>query len=270
MPYTTVGQYEVTDSGIFLWFFDYQRGHLSKINLTKTLLSGSPYPILDKSFRIDASKFPYFRLFYLNDEKLVADCWITEQDRVRIKSFNPETEEVKKSTLFPSMKNIHLLPAEVVNSLYTTTFAKHPSKNVFVQAMATFNRIDIFNENLSMQKSIVDRENWQDDYYDAEEIDPASNFLDERVDGYDGLVCTRDFIFALERKKTPPSNADVRPESYVRVYDWQGRPVCLLQFGNNLSGIGVDEVEGMLYATDYANEMVLRYDIKNQMDGWKN
>lgn len=269
MPSTTTGQHEVTEEGLFLWFFDYQRGHLSKIDLTKTLQSGSPYPILATSFRIDGRKFPYFQLFYLSDEKLVGDCWITEQDRVRIKSYNPKTEEVKKSPLFPSMKNLHLLPAEVINSLYSSPFVKHPTKNLFVQAMFVMNRIDIFDEDLNLLKSVVDGENWQDDYYDAKDINPASAYLKERIDGYDGLAATRDFIFALEMKKAS-GNAANRPESFVRVYDWEGRPVCLLQFGNNFNAIAVDEAEGMFYATDYANEMVLRYDIKNLMDGWKN
>lgn len=269
MPQTTNGQYEVTESGVFLWFFDYRRGHLSKIDVTQTLRSGSPYPVIDKSISIDGKKFPFFVLFYVNDEKLVGDCWMTEQDRVRIKSYNPKTEDARRSTLFPTMENIHLLPAEVINSLYTTTFAIHPTKNLFVQAMATFNRIDIFDEDLNLLRSVVDGENWQDDYYDARDINPASNYLVERVDGYNGLVATHDFIFALERKKKPSDNTATRPESFVRVYDWEGRPVCLLQFENNLNAIGVDEAEGMFYATDYANEMVLRYDIKDLMDGWK-
>ena len=269
MPFTTVGQHEVTEEGLFLWFFDYQRGHLSKIDLTKTLQSGSPYPVLAKSFRIDGRKFPYVQLFYLSDEKLIGDSWIDEQDKVRIKSYNPRTEEVKKSLLFPSMKNLHLLPAEVINSLYSSPFVKHPTKNLFVQAMFVMNRIDIFDGDLNLLQSVVDGENWQNDYYDAEDINPASAYLKERIDGYDGLAVTHDFIFALEAKK-PLSDAVDRPESFVRVYNLEGRPLCLLQFGNNFNAIAVDEAEGMFYATDYSNEMVLRYDIKNLMNGWKN
>jgi hypothetical protein len=270
MPHTTDGQYEVTESGISLWIFDFLRGHLSKVDLSKSLQSGTPYPVITQSFQVNGRDFPFFRLFYVNDAKLIADCWITEQNRVRIKSYNPKNGEMEKSELFPSMNNIQVLPAEIVNSLYTTSFTKHPSKNLFVQAMATFNRIDIINENLILQKSIVDGENWQDDYYDAKDIDPSTNFLADKIDGFNGTAVTQDYIFALEMKKKPSSEAEVNPESFVRVYDWEGRPICLLQFDNNLNAIGVDEREGYLYATDYANEMVLRYNIKDMMGKWKN
>nr|MBI1230175.1 hypothetical protein [Cytophagales bacterium] len=270
MPHTTDGQYEVRESGIFLWIFDFMRGHLSKVDLTKTLNTEAEHPVITKKIKVDGRTFPFFRLFYISDEKIISDCWISEQDRVRIKSYNPLNGDFKKSELFPTMSNIHLLPAEIVNSLYTTTFTKHPTKNLFVQAMATFNRIDILDDNLVLQKSIVDGENWQDNFYDAKEIDPSTNFLKDKIDGYNGTAVTEDFIFALEMKKSRADETAVRRESFARVFDWVGNPICLLHFDNYLNSIGVDEREGFLYATDYANELVLRYNIKNLMETWKN
>lgn len=269
MPYTTDGQYETDNSGIHLWIFDYLRGHISQINLTRTLNSGSPYPQYDERIQINGKEFPFFRLFYVNDSLLIGDSWMLEQNKARIKSYNPLNGDVRRSSLFPSMKNLKELPAEIINSLYTTSFVKHPSKNLFVQAMFVFNRIDIFNEDLDLISTIVDGENWEDNYYDAKDIDPSSNFLTEKVNGFDGLAVTNDFIFALEIRIKDSDNPSNRLDSFVRVYNWEGNAVCLLQFENELSSIAIDENAGMFYATDYKNEKVLRYDINRIINQWR-
>jgi|GEM_PF-1272620 len=269
MPITMSGQYETSKDGLNLWFYDYLKGHFSKINLTKTLNSNSLNPIIDETVSIDTKKFPFTNLFYVSEEKIIGDSWISESDRRRIKSFNPKTEEVKKSELFPAMKNTSKLPAEVLNSFYTSAFSKHPTKPLFVQAMFVFNRIDIFNENLQVVKTIVDGDNGLDDYYDGAEVDLKSDFLLGKIQGYDGVTTTSDYIFALEMNVK--TQDQIKPkDSYVRVYDWSGKPVCLLQFEHPIVGLAVDERTGILYITDYENESVLRYNIKNLMDEWKN
>lgn len=268
IPQTTVGQFEKTKEGIKLWYFDYLRGNYNLMNLTKTLNSGSAYPIVEKKTRINMKVFPYFQLFMGNNNRIYANSWVYEQNRGRIKSFDLETNKIYKSGLFPVIKNNDRLPAETKNSLYGGSFYKHPTKDKFVQALYMFNRIDIFDENLKVIKTIVDGENWKDNYYDAFDIDPTKDFFEGKIDGYNGLALSENFIFALEADRNVNAQINKENESFIRVYDWDGKPVAFLTVKHDLSSIAIDESKGKLYATDYSHELVLRFDISQLIKSW--
>ncbi|WP_291782428.1 BF3164 family lipoprotein [Cecembia sp.] len=261
IPQTTLGQYEKTKDGLLLWNYDYLRGNFNKINLTKTLASKSANPIIENTIRINMREFPYFQLFQGNNGRIYATSWIYEQNRGRLKYLDPETKASKKSDLFPKTKNAHILPSEVLNSLYGASFDKHPSKDKYVQATFVFNRIDIFDENPKVVKSIVDGDNWQDNYYDAKEINPAERWLPPMIKGYDGLSVSENFIVALEAKRYIGPDEKKENESFVRVYNWDGKPVAFFEIEHDLSSIDLDEANGILYATDYTHELVLKFDI---------
>jgi len=268
IPATTVGQFKKTSEGIKLWQFDYLRGTYSLINLTKTLKSKSSYPVVERRLRINVKIFPYFQLFMGGNDKLYANSWIYEQNRSRLKSFDQENNKIVRSGLFPKIKNNTHLPSEVMNSLYGASLDKHPSQDKFVQATFIFNRIDIFDENLQVIKSIVDGDNWKDDYYDGKDIDPAVNFINPRTNGFNGLATGEKYIYALEAKLNFRTDKFRENESFVRVYDWEGRPKAYLEVAHDLSSIDIDEKSGMLYATDYSHELVLKFDISQLMKKW--
>lgn len=269
IPQTTVGQFEINTEGIKLWYFDFLRGNYSLMNLTKTLTSGSPYPIVERKLRINMKVFPYYQLFMGNNNRIYAGGWIYEQNRVRLKSYDLNTKEISKSTLFPTIKNTKKIPTETMNSLYGGGFDKHPTLNKFVQAMYMFNRIDIFDENLNVIKSIVDGENWKDNYYDGLQIDPTKEFFNGRVDGYNTVATSENFIFSVEADKNINLEIKKENESFIRVYDWNGTPKAYLTINHDLTSIDIDEKNGMLYATDYDHELVLKFDISLLMKTFK-
>ncbi|WP_075352213.1 BF3164 family lipoprotein [Algoriphagus marinus] len=268
IPQTTVGQFEKANDGIKLWYFDFLRGNYSLMNLTKTLNSKSPYPIVERKLRVNMKIFPYFQLFMGNNNRIYANSWIYEQNRGRIKSFDLESNKIYKSGLFPVIKNSERLPAETINSLYGASFYKHPKQDKFVQAMYMFNRIDIFDENLNVIKTIVDGENWKDNYYDAIDIDPTKEFFEGRTDGFNSLALSENFIYALEADRNVNSEINKENECFIRVYDWDGRPKAYLTVKHDLSSIAIDESNGKLYATDYSHELVLRFDISQLIKSW--
>ncbi|UAM98051.1 TolB-like 6-bladed beta-propeller domain-containing protein [Polaribacter litorisediminis] len=263
------GQLEKTESGICLWVHRYQKGFFAQVNITKTLATKKPIPIYEKIINIDAKSFPFFNLFYLEDNlNIIGNCWLTDQNQVRIKSYDINTKKIKKSELFPKIKNLEKLPIQVVKSLYSSGFKKHPTKNIFFQAMYMFDRIDIFDENLNLKKSIVGGENWKDNYYDAREINPASNFLEGKVNGYAGISASESYIIAVDVNKKKSNIDNTVKESYIKIFDWEGKPICRLKSTDDLFSISLDEKEGILYATDINNEKVLRYDINKIMEKW--
>lgn len=265
IPQTTLGQYHKKDGDIYMWYFDFLRGTFSLMNLTKTIKSKSINPINDRRLRINMKLFPYFQLFMGDNERIYGTNWIYESDRSRLKSYDIKTNKIAKSALFPKIKNSSHLPSEVMNSLYSCSFDKHPFKDQFAQATFIFNRIDIFDQNLNVIKSIVDGENWKDDYYEGREIIPSENFISPRINGFDGLSVSNNFIFALEAKKNVGTDKEKENESFVRVYNWNGVPIAYLEINHDLSSIDFDEETKVLYATDYSHELVLKFNLSQYL-----
>lgn len=268
IPRTTLGQFEKTPDGVLLWNYDYLRGNFNKINLSKTLDSKSANPVIENTTRINMREFPYFQLFQGSNGRIYATGWIYEVNRVRLKSYNPSNKAIQKSGLFPKINNSNHLPSDVLNGLYGLSFDKHPKKDLFVQAMFIFNRIDFFDENLNVIKSIVDGGNWEDGFYDGKDIDPSTNFIRPRINGYDGLTVSDNFILALEAKKNVGTEKEKENESFIRVYNWDGKPLAYFEIEHDLSSIDLDEADGMLYATDYEHELVLKFNISSLIKEW--
>jgi hypothetical protein len=264
-----VNQHEVNQDGIMLWFADVIKGQSFKVNLSKVIQAKSPKPIIEKTIDIKANIFPFNQLIYINDEKVIGNLGINEVDGGRIKSFNPQTQEIiKKVGLFPKIKNSQGIPSPVFYNFYFADFAKHPSKDVFVQSMSVFNRIDIFDTNLDLINSIVSGENWDDDYFDAKEMDIMGDPLKDKIDGYSTMSVTKDFIYAVSANKKKNVDGEVK-ESQIKVFDWEGNPKCLISVPDDLFSISVDAKEEYLYAIDFNNEKVLRYNIKKLTKEWK-
>jgi hypothetical protein len=268
IPATTAGQFEKAADGIKVWHFDYLRGSFMLINITKTIKSKSVNPKVDRQLRINAKVFPFFQLFIGNNQKLYANSWIYEQNSSRIKSYDIKTTQISKSPLFPLIKDVNRLPSETINSLYGGAFDKHPKKDLFIQATFVFDRIDFFDENLKVIKSIVDGENWKDNYYNGKEIIPSQNYLRPRINGYDGLSIGEKFIFALEAKLNVGTDKFKEYQSFIRVFSIDGKPLSYIEVPHDLSSIDFDEVKNVLYATDYEHEQVLKFDLTQHVKTW--
>lgn len=262
------GQYDITSKGIMVWVSEPIKGILSKVNVSKVIQSKSPKPVVEHSIKIDNNIFPFNEVFFVNDEKIIANSGYDDIDRVRIKSYNTKSKKIRKSDLFPKIKNAKYFPAPVLYNYYHTFFEKHPSENLFVQAMYVMNRIDIFDENLNLVKSIVGGENWKDDYFDAQKIDIETDFMKDIKQGYSDLAVTNHFIFALDINKKLSASTGLVQQSFIKVFDWEGNPKCLLEVPNDLFSITVDHRKGYLYAIDIENEKILRYDIKKLLKAW--
>jgi hypothetical protein len=262
--------YEVGKEGVTTWFYEMLRGFLVQVNLNKVIAAKSPVPIIEKKITINSKVFPFNHLFYINDTKIIGNpSFGDEIDRVRIKSYNPQTQEVKKSDLFPRIKNAKVIPSQVLYNFYFTSFKKHPTKNLFVQAMSVMNRIDIFDEDLNLLRSIVSGKSWQDDFLDAKKIDVATDYMKDIEDGYGTATVSEDFIFALVANKKKSAITGEVQKSFIKVFDWEGQPKCLIEVNDDLINISFDRRDGYLYAADFNNEKFLRYDLKKLLASWK-
>ena len=263
-------QFEIDDNGIKLWFSRQRKGFLSQVNISKVIENKSPYPVVEKNLKINTNLFPFSHIIYLNSDKVIGNSGYYDVERVRLKSYNPKTRITEQRTeLFPKIKNSNILPSPALYNLYFGQLQKHPSKDLFINAMRIFNRIDIFDEDLNLIKSIVSGDNWKDDYYDAAKIDVTTDYMADKVQGYGNLSVTENFILALETGKKRNALTNDVEESYVRVFDLEGKSLCRLSFHQDLFSIDLNEKSGFLYATDIQNEKVLQFNLEELIEKWK-
>lgn len=262
-------QYVKEADGIHLWFYRFDQGDLMKVNLTKTLATGSAKPVITERIEIEAKKFPFIHLFYVNDEKIIGTSGYFETERVRLKSYNPQTGEVQKSGLFPTIANANKLRAESTYNIYNGRIRKHPSKNLYVQAMGLFNRIDFFDENLNLLRSAVAGKNWDNNYLDGANELLINNVTTEFEDGYGETAVGESFIYAVDIPKIKSERSGRVETTQIKVFNWNAEPQCILYVTGDISGLAVDEAEGYLYTVDHKNEKVIRYNIKMQLEKWK-
>jgi len=240
----------------FLWLYNYNNGFVAKLNLSKTIESKTPKPVIDTTILVNAKKFPYLSLNITNDN-LIATPWLNETPQSLIKKINLENNSLKKIKLSPTIKNSNILPSEILNSLYSSSIKVNQQTGKIAQAMYIFDRINIYDKNLNREISIVDGENWVDNYYDAKEIDIKSNFINDKVNGYSRLTVSTNFIFALKSTY----NSSQKNISEIRVYDWSGNPLFFLTINNPVLDFSFDEKTKTLYALDHINDSILKYDL---------
>ena len=247
-----------------LWVYHNNYGFAALLNITQTLLSNSPKPIIDTTIVVDANQFAFTNLTKINNN-LISDTWMSDTPQSLLKTLNLKTKNIYYHPLTPTMQNIDVLPSEVISSLYTSSFKKHPKNGKIAQTMKLFNRINFFDDDLNLTKSIVDGENWKNEFYDAKEINIESNFFEGRIDGYNGLEVSDKFVFALKIRKENQENSE------LRVFDWQGNPAFLINIKNPISfSMSFDEDTNTLYALDSNNDLLLKFDLTVIIKEWQN
>lgn len=254
---------EKIDNNYYVWVNDMFKGFLKKINITESLLSNSIYPVYDQEIDVNASVFPYKRIYFA-DNKLFADIGYEDDTYSRFKTMDLNTKEIKTLPFFPTLKNNYKsLPSPILYNFYSTDLRKHPTKDIFVSPMLIQNRIDLVDINLKVYKSIVDGENWQDDYWDADLVKPVDFVMDNIREGYYSTCVSEDIFFTEWKYQYMLDEPPLTSSSKFKVFDWEGNPIALLNLDCNAFSSAYDRNKKILYVIDKTNEQILRYDLSS-------
>lgn len=251
---------EKHNDNYYLWVSDRFNGFLKKIDILKSLNSTTQFPVYEKEINVNASLFPFSSIFYVSDN-LVADIGYEDDTYSRFKKLNLTSNQIEKSSLYPSIRNYQKLPSPVLFNFYISDFRKHPTKNIFVSAMAKQNRIDFIDDNLNLNMSIVDGVNWKDDYFDAAEIDVKVFDMFKIIDGYYATSVTEDLIFTKWRYEFKLEDPPTRDISIIKVFDWTGNPIAILNLDCSATSTSYDKTNKILFVLDASNEQILTYDL---------
>jgi len=249
------------DEHFSIWISDDLAGYLKKINLSKSLTDKANTPTYSEHINVNSNLFP-FNSVYKVDNYLIGDTGYEDESYSRFKKMNMETNDIKHVPFFPKLKNFQSLPSPVLYSIYVGAFEKHPNKNLFVSTPSTFNRIDFLDDNLDVYKTIVDGENWKDNYYDAKEIDIASDQTYEMQDGHFSTSVTKNYIFTRYRNISKELDGrQNKEEAMIKVFDWEGNPIKLLYLDCDAFTFSYNEMLKTLFVVDIENEQILTYDL---------
>jgi hypothetical protein len=255
-------QFDTNSESVFLWFYGSLQGFISKVNLTKSLEWGNYLPSIDTTINIDGSRFPFNHALVIDGgSKIFLTSGNVDPRRSTIKmieNLSNDSSRLFSSGLFPKIKNDHMLPSEALYSIYYSQIRASPDGSKVAQLMSTFDRVNIYTDSISPTLSIVGGENWDDEFYDARMIDVTSNFMEGLDKGYHSSAVTDKYIYGLRNHQKTESESS---QSTVFVFDWEGRSVCKIVVPHKLFDLAVDANDRYMYATDLANDLVLRYDL---------
>ncbi|WKD85067.1 hypothetical protein KCTC32516_00405 [Polaribacter huanghezhanensis] len=254
------GQYSKSEKDISLWVNDGIKGQMSLVNITEVLKKKDPTPILKKIINVHPKAYLQQHALFINDSVLIGDSGYTDPKRTRVKSFNFNSNEIINSSgLFPEVKNRNKLNSTDLFYLYLNNIKL--KNNYIVSAMSSLDRIDIFDLDLNLTKTIIGKD--------------SPEFLDEKTlikddDNTGGtfiynkeFFLSEKYIFTLYINSLESDFYEKSSPVEIRVYDWNGNGKFKLKIPDHLSSFSIDLKNKWIYGLDKLNEKILRYNINN-------
>ena len=246
-------QFFKKDSSIMLWMYEARRSQLRLINISQSLVTDNI--VVEESHSIHPSHGLTQYVLYVSDNKIIGDMGFETYERNRLKLYDINSKEVvNKVDLFPFVKNLRRLNSSQSYQLYFDYIRKQPNGDRVVSAMAKFDRIDIFDENLELLKSITPLEQ-RDEELDVNKFDEEGmpNYF------YNDLYVTNKYIFALWYNQPHQEFGQISIKPQIRVFDWDGNSIVSFLVPDYLASFSVDIERGWFYGLDVENEKILRY-----------
>lgn len=254
---TFSGQFEVSHSRPYMWISSNQKGFFGKLDILKTLENKNGYPVFEKILPVNSREFPNSFMIYINDSLFISRPHYIDNHITRIKSLSNNSIQ-NVSLAFPIVQNIQKLESPEIYNIYLGSVAKHPTKNILVQSMTFFNRIDFFDLQLNHLYGTVEGKNWKDNYYNATTLTKRESWFFDELDGYNTLYVSENYVYAVKVSYKNKIRA-----SELRVFDWDGNPKAIVNVPHSIVSIAVDEKKAKMYGTSLEEERVWVFDISN-------
>lgn len=258
-----VDQYERCGDNDCLWVHDLNKGELIKINITKSLKE--KITVVDQKIPTPAES-RFHTAFFLDSQKVIGRSTNSTPQMNRLQIYDPLDDEILKTiSLFPEIKRSRTGLDFVLNKynmLYVSHIGLKSDKTKIASAMASFDRIDIFNSDGDLEKSV----------FNGKEIpDTNLEYLEETGSKklqiyYSGIFTSDNYIYALYYGQPFSEYINIPVPTEVRIFDWSGNPLCKIELDDYLFNFTIDEKNSFMYGVDYVNKRILKYNIKNVLN----
>lgn len=202
--------------------------YFSQFNID-SIFAYSDYFPGNKEFFPPELIIPY-NLLIINDTFILGS---TSSGTSRIFKFNPFRKKYLESGIDIPLEMDYLNKSQLGQILYSISDF-NPNKQMIVNALRFFDRIDFYDYDLSIQKSLLKNGNQEPIFYDnkGELISDKTKFY------YIDIFTTDKYIFALycgeEFGKAVPNIGN-----YLQIFSWEGTPILEFKLNIGLSSIYV-------------------------------
>ena len=244
--------YVVDDGETYLWMHDARKLSFRKVDIIKSL--NQPTAVVKEEIYIHPKHGLSQFLFHINDSIVIGNTGYESLEKARLKKLNLTRDIiVAENKTFPTMESGEKLRPSSAYALFFDRLKFSKERNIFVSAMQKFDRIDLFSVDLTHLKTIYFGEEAIKFDIDEYQSKPVYQY-------YKDLALTSEYIYALFCKVELKENMESLP-SQVRVFNWEGSLVRVIQLPDDLMSIAVDEKTQMMYGVDFNNEKILKYNI---------
>jgi len=128
-----------------------------------------------------------------------------------------------------------------------------PDGSKSVLAFNYFDRMLILDENFKVVNDLSgDSGRKSLKIVDGEPVDLVNYYFDVEV--------TDDYIFALYYNQPESEYGEVMQPTQIRLFDWHGTLLKIIEVPDYLMGISFDEKNQSLYGVDHFQEKIVKYD----------
>ncbi len=259
------GQYYVKDEQTMFWVNDAPRHRISAINVNESLQS--EFAVIDSVIDHNPQYGFMNSLFVLENGGLAGyqPSFSKTRNKHPLYIFpGNKSDGLGHAGEYPVVRNIENIPnaSGLEHVFKRLSMAIKPDESRLVVAFTFYDRLDIYDKSGELIKS-VRHPDYYEEYNSFNVIDMSLKSKVKNINYYyQSVGVSDDFIFALcYNKRRYELYNEASSKVQIRVFDWSGDTVCLLNCPNDLVSICVDEKNRKLYGYNRSTESFMQYNI---------
>lgn len=268
------GQYYMENGDTFIWVNDAPQYRITSINITESLKSTKTvfgrvikhhpkYNFQNALFVVDGGGLVGYQPGFIPNTNKYPLHILKGGISVEVKGGEEDWTDVGE---YPVLRGKGTIPnGEKFSAGFRRAYiSMKPDQSRFVVAMKYYDRLDIFDRNGGLVKSVRHSVRYKE--YNAREVYAPDTRIKvkNRVDYYQRVVTTDKYIYALYHNRIMGEFNDELGEGVeIRVFDWNGEMKTLIKCPDNLLLMSVDEKNGFMYGHIYDEQKFMRYSLKD-------
>ncbi|MCH2032516.1 MAG: TolB-like 6-bladed beta-propeller domain-containing protein [Tenacibaculum sp.] len=249
-------QFERDNDGIKFWVFEMNRNKLSQIDLTSTLEKKSL--VISKSIRLRPG-LSFKEVFHVTQNVIIGNPDNLSLKMNQLVIYDGLNNRVSKNIPFPfdfenQKSNDINHTQQNYNALFINNLRYNQRRNKLVSGMISIDKIDIFNTDGSLYKSLMNEGDKAFDF-DANMKEPKGFNVDVQLgDKYIYVLYSGDSMSNYFENSTPTK---------IKIFDWGLNLKHVLKTDASLNFISVDENHKKIIGISMTQEKIVEYKLEN-------
>ena len=192
-------------------------------------------------------------MIFKNDSVIVGNLGYLSPEAYLVKGFDFKNQKDLFIVPIPDLEEYQNKGVTDFYTVFYNFFRMKPDGSKSVLAFNYFDRMLILDENFKALNDLSgDSGRKSLKIVDGEPVDLVNYYFDVEV--------TDDYIFALYYNQPESEYGEVMQPTQIRLFDWDGTLLKIIEVPDYLMGISFDEKNQSLYGVDHFQEKIVKYD----------